>query len=438
MTYSKETNTDEAVIKSFLDTDLYKISMQAAVHINFPDSVVEYRFNNRSIKDKKFNQEAIDWLETQFALLANLRFTKEEIDYLRNTLPYLPEKYLTFLSNDFKLDPKNEIHFSNTKVAGTDDLFDLVITIKGKWEVTILYEIYVLALVSEAYFKFVDIDWDHKGQKEQSFQKAAKLFENGVAFSEFGTRRRRDFKTQELVIQGIVEASNSKPEYKSLLLGTSNVLLAKNHNLRPIGTVAHEWFMGIASLKNDYLNSNKIAMEYWVSTFGPENAGLALTDTFGTDIFLKNFEKPLSDYYIGVRQDSGDPKVYTDKISNHYLNHLKYEPFSKSICFSDSLNVEKCLELNEYCHSKQLNCNFGIGTFFTNDFRTKSSNYTTKSEPLNIVIKIMQIDNNNCIKISDNLGKNMGDADTLLRVKKELGYVDKEWTGVSEEHRWKE
>lgn len=439
MTFTENTiSSNNPAIRSFLDTDLYKITMQAAIHTNFPNSEVEYVFNNRSIKDKKFNQESITWLKKQFDFLEELRFTDEEVEYLKNTITYLPQDYLSFLKDDFKLNPSKEVIFKQNQVANSDELFDLDIVIKGKWEVTILYEIYILALVSEAYFKFVDIDWDYEGQKEQSFSKSSSLFENGVVFSEFGTRRRRDFKTHDLIIQGIIEARDSKAEYKSLLLGTSNVLLAKKYNIRPIGTVAHEWFMGIASLKNDYLNSNKFAMEYWISTFGPENAGLALTDTFGTDIFLKNFEKPLSDYYVGVRQDSGDPKLYTDKISNHYLNHLKYKPFTKSICYSDSLNVEKCLDLNKYCHSKQLKCNFGIGTFFTNDFKTKSSNYKIKSEPLNIVIKIMKIDNNNCIKISDNLGKNMGDKSTLLKVKKELGYIDREWTGVSEEHRWKD
>jgi len=102
------------------------------------------------------------------------------------------------------------------------------------------------------------------------------------------------------------------------------------------------------------------------------------------------------------------------------------------------LNVEKCIDLNQYCYEKKLKCNFGIGTYFTNDFKTKSSDYKIKSEPLNIVIKIMRIDNEFCIKISDNIGKNMGDENTILKVKKELGYVDNEWVGVSEEHRWKD
>lgn len=428
-------------ITSFLDTDLYKITMQAAIHENFPNSDVEYKFNNRSFNDKKFSLEAINWLEEQFKLLSTLRFTQNEVDYLKNTVAFLPKNYIDFISNDFKLTPDNEIFL--TKTLSSDPsfkgLYDIDIKIKGKWEVTILYEIYILALVSESYFKFVDTDWDYEGQLEQSYNKATTLFQNGIVFSEFGTRRRRDFKTHDIIINGILKARDSNPDkFGTLLLGTSNVLLAKNYNLKPIGTVAHEWFMGIASLKKNYSNSNKIAMEYWISTFGPQNAGLALTDTFGTDIFLKNFEKPLTDYYIGVRQDSGDPKTYTDKISNHYLNKLGYAPYSKSICYSDSLNVEKCIDLNQYCYEKKLKCNFGIGTYFTNDFKTKSSDYKIKSEPLNIVIKIMRIDNEFCIKISDNIGKNMGDENTILKVKKELGYVDNEWVGVSEEHRWKD
>lgn len=435
------TSMSKPSITSFLDTDLYKITMQAAIHQNFPESNVEYKFNNRSFSEKKFSLESIDWLQEQINHLSSLRFTQDEVSYLQKTIPFLPKKYIDFIGNDFKLNPDDEIIVSKTlsNDPAFKGLYDLDIIIRGKWEVTILYEIYILALVSEAYFKFIDTDWDYEGQLDQSYQKALELFQNNIVFSEFGTRRRRDFKTHDIIISGILKARDSDPEkYGKLLLGTSNVLLAKKYNLKPIGTVAHEWFMGIASLTKNYTESNKIAMEYWISTFGPENAGLALTDTFGTDTFLRNFEKPLTDYYIGVRQDSGDPKVYTDKISNHYLNKLGYEPFSKCICYSDSLNVAKCIDLNRYCYDKKLKCNFGIGTYFTNDFKTKSSSYKTKSEPLNIVIKIMKIDNEFCIKISDNIGKNMGDEGTILKVKKELGYVDNEWVGVSEQHRWKE
>lgn len=155
-----------------------------------------------------------------------------------------------------------------------------------------MYEIPLLALVSEAYFKFVDKDWTYEGQVEQAYQKGAKLLEGGCIFSEFGTRRRRDYHTQDLVLQGLRRAAEEGKivGWKGKLSGTSNVHFAHKHGLVPIGTVAHEWFMGVAAITNDYEHANEIALQYWTATFGEGVLGVALTDTFGTPTFLKAFK----------------------------------------------------------------------------------------------------------------------------------------------------
>lgn len=424
----------DRVINSLLDTDLYKLTMHAAVFANFPDSNVIYKYTNRSFQ-LHFNRSAVEWLEVQINLLAGLIFTPEEIAYLKKEIPYFPQAYLDYL-RDFKLDPESQVDFSTKPVNGSSEEFDLMIQVKGRWTDTILYEIPILALVSEAYFKFVDTDWSYEGQVDQAKTKAISLFKNHIKFSEFGTRRRRSAKTQDLVMQGLLSAVQEKPEeYGKLLLGTSNVLFAKKFGVTPIGTVAHEWVMGIAAITEDYPNANKNAMEFWVDTFGPDHAGLALTDTFGTDDFLKSFKPPYSDYYVGVRQDSGDPVEYTEKIANHYHNVLKLPKLSKVICYSDSLDVEKAIQYAQVAHENGLLATFGIGTNFTNDFH-KNSNPSIKSEPLNIVIKLLEVNGHHAIKISDNLGKNMGDPQTVGRVKEELGYVERSWIGDNEAHRW--
>lgn len=422
------------MITSFLDTDLYKLTMHAAVFTNFPDAEVVYKYTNRS-SQLTFNISSIEWLRQQFEFLGHLRFTTEEAEYLQKEIPCLPQNYLDFIQN-FKLDPKRQLCFTTERVEGTKDQYNLEVLVKGKWIDTILYEIPLLALISEAYFKFVDTDWTYNGQLENAQAKATKLFKHGIKFSEFGSRRRRSKNTHDLIMQGIMKAVEENPdEYEKLLLGTSNVLFAKKFNLRPIGTVAHEWVMGIAAITNDYIHANKNAMEYWIRTFGPENAGLALTDTFGTDDFLRSFKPPYSDAYIGVRQDSGDPLEYTKKIAHHYHDVLELPKFSKIICYSDSLNVEKAIQYAHAAHENGLLATFGIGTNFTNDFQ-KKSNPSVKSEPLNIVIKLLEVNSNHAIKISDNLGKNMGDPKTVGKVKQELGYVEKTWNGDNEAHRW--
>ncbi|CCD25035.1 nicotinate phosphoribosyltransferase NDAI_0E02180 [Naumovozyma dairenensis CBS 421] len=426
----------EPVITSLLDTDMYKITMHAAVFTNFPNANVIYKYTNRS-SQMSFNEPAINWLKEQIKYLADLRFQPDEIAYLKEVIPYLPNDYLEYIgSENFALDPSSQIKFSSTQKPGTNH-YDINLLIEGNWKDTILYEIPLLALVSEAYFKFVDTDWDYTNQIENAQQKAKKLFQGGLQFSEFGTRRRRSLKTQDLVLQGILKAINEdiSKGYDKLLLGTSNVLFAKNFGLKPIGTVAHEWVMGVAAISNDYINANKDSMDYWIKTFGAQNAGLALTDTFGTDDFLKSFYPPYSDAYVGVRQDSGDPEKYAEKIAHHYLDVLKLPKFSKSICFSDSLNVEKAIKYNDAAQRNGLLATFGIGTHFTNDFQ-KKSNPNEKSEPLNIVIKLLKVNGNHAVKISDNLGKNMGDPATVRRVKEELGYIEHKWSGDNEAHRW--
>ncbi|EDO17177.1 hypothetical protein Kpol_1072p47 [Vanderwaltozyma polyspora DSM 70294] len=426
---------NNATITSLLDTDMYKLTMHAAVFMNFPEANVVYRYTNRS-SQMKFNAKAIEWLTTQFKALANLKFTHDEIQYLRNEIPFLPERYLEFIaSDDFQLNPDEQIEFSTSISTENPELYDLNILIKGLWRDTILYEIPILALVSEAYFKFVETDWSYDGQIDLAKKKAIELLENNVAFSEFGTRRRRSLKTQDLVMQGIMDAVKINGKYRKTFIGTSNVLFAKKYNVKPIGTVAHEWVMGIASITGDYINANKNAMDYWINTFGAEHAGLALTDTFGTDDFLKSFKPPYSDAYIGVRQDSGDPIKYTEKVSHHFNEVLNLPKFTKVICYSDSLNVEKAIQYAEFAKEKGLIATFGIGTNLSNDFQ-KKSDPSVKSEPLNIVIKLLEVNGNHAIKISDNLGKNMGDPATVRKVKEELGYVERNWQGDNEAHRW--
>jgi nicotinate phosphoribosyltransferase len=378
----------------------------------------------------------------------------------------LNKPYLDFL-RELRLNPREQVvaSFTPDKDTGSDkDVGEVNLVIRGLWVETILYEIPLLALTSEAYFLFMDTDWTYDGQEDKAYGKGMRLLEAGCIVSEFGTRRRRDYHTQALVFRGLVKAKK-EGERRGLpgqISGTSNVHLAMRFGIPPIGTVAHEWFMGVAAITGNYETATKTALSYWVGCFGEGVLGIALTDTFGTPVFLRAFCQPIptigeavrgglstseppselpvngikaktfAQVFTGVRQDSGDPANFVRMMREFYDKEGITE--QKTIVFSDSLNIDLCLEYQKISEEAGFKCTFGVGTFFTNDFVHQSTG--KKSTPLNIVIKLSSAAGNQAIKISDNIGKNTGDTETVERVKTQLGYVEKDWKQGDEAHRW--
>lgn len=314
--------------------------------------------------------------------LENISLSADELHFLKTTCTYLNDEYLRFLST-FRLQPSKQLKliFTPTEDTGKDtDLGDFRIHTEGLWIETILYEIPLLALISEAYFKFCDKDWSYAGQVDKAYQKGVKLLEEGCIFSEFGTRRRRDYHTQDLVVQGLRRAQDETTQngWKGKLTGTSNVHFAMKHELVPIGTVAHEWFMGVAAITNDYEHANEIALEYWTATFGEGVLGIALTDTFGTPAFLRAFKNELpqgkvgatsrktyAQVFAGVRQDSGDPMDFIKMMREFYDKEGIKD--KKTIVFSDSLNLDLCFKYKAAAEAQGFQPTFGVGTFLTSE-----------------------------------------------------------------------
>lgn len=459
--------------------------MQCCALKYFPDVPVTYRYTNRT-PDMKFSRASIRWLQAQIDKLANISMTTEELEYLRRSCTYLNEHYLGYIET-FRLYPSQQVQLSFKPASDTgsdSDLGDIDLQISGLWVETIPYEIPLLALVSECYFRFMDTDWSYEGQYERAEEKGRQLLSGGCVFSEFGSRRRRDYHTQDLVLQGLKAAANAADSNSTgKFTGTSNVHFAMKHDLSPVGTVAHEWFMGIAAMTNDYENANGTALRYWVGTFGEGVLGIALTDTFGTTDFLKAFSKPIPEFtstdrgsattasstgtaanisatatlanteppieapiknstssrkrtyaevFTGVRQDSGDPETYIKDMQRFYASQGITS--KKTIVFSDSLNVDLCFKYKAAAEAANFQPTFGVGTFLTNDFVKKSSG--KKSVPLNIVIKLSSANGRPAIKISDNIGKNTGDKSTVEDVKRRLGYTEREWKEGDESRRW--
>jgi len=405
------------VIKSILDNDLYKFTMQMAVLELFPEAQAEYRFSNRG--NQRFSENFIKELQNAIEEdMPNLTLTEEEELWLRENCPYFKPMYLEYLKN-YRFKPE-EVKLSLTKEKKLD------VRVKGPWHSTILWEIVLMAMISELYFSTIETDWKEKwGQNtgavfsdslcsadssfssfsyeklleayaKQVFEMGKALDEKKCAFSEFGTRRRRSFEIQDQVIKAL--------ESLPTLTGTSNVYFAKKYGLTPIGTVGHEWIMGISALLG-LRKANYFAFESWAKVY-KGNLGIALSDTFGSKAFFQDFTLKLSKLYDGVRHDSGDPLAFVDRVIEHY-KRMGIDPLKKGVVFSDALHVRDAIRLKKYCEGK-INCSFGIGTSLTNN-----SEFFRESPPLNMVIKLHKINDIPVVKLSDSKEKETGEKEAL-------------------------
>lgn len=376
------------IINSLLETDMYKFSMGQTIFHQFTSYKTTWTFKCRN-KDVHFTDEMVEEIKEQVQAFCQLRFTEEELEYLDN-ITWIKGTYVDFLR---LWQPRYE-EFTIT----TDAPCGLAIDAAGTWLNTSMYEIPVLAIVNEVYFRMAyDYDVLLKQFKRRLDEKVRLLEEDTYRlsdFSEFGLRRRLSAEAQEMAVKAIAEV---ELPVDSHFIGTSNVYLAKKFNLKPVGTMAHEWIMctGQGNHKHNPAYSNWYALDAWVKEYGILN-GIALTDTITTDCFLRDFQLTYATLFSGVRHDSGDPYEWGDKMIAHY-NSLGINPRTKTLLFSDSLDFERATALYDYFKDRA-KVAFGIGTFISND---------TDEEALNIVMKTTKCNGMDVAKISDVAGKGM-------------------------------
>jgi len=370
------------IIPSLLDTDLYKFTMmQVALH-HFPAAQVEYRFKCRNADVDL--QPHVAEIRREIAALCTLRFTPLELDYLRSWR-FLKSDFVDLLGL-FKLDERF-IHVS--AIEGTRDID---ITIKGPWLHTIMFEVPVLAIVSEVYNRNVHKTPDFAEGRARLATKIDQL--NGVPDPEFriadyGTRRRFSREWQEQVIVALRDGIRKK------FVGTSNVHFALEHDLTPLGTMAHEYLQACQAVGPRLRDSQTFAFNMWAREYRGD-LGIALSDVCGMDAFLRDFDLFFCKLFDGVRHDSGDPFEWGEKLIAHY-HRMRIDPHTKVMVFSDSLNVPLAQRLFEYFRGRSQMA-FGIGTNLTNDLGY---------EPLAIVIKMTRCNGQPVAKISDEPSKTM-------------------------------
>ena len=373
----------DPIINSLLDTDLYKFNMDQVIFHTHTDLEGEYHFRCRT-PNVKFTEEMVNEICEQVDHLCSLRFTDEELDYLRS-IRFIKHDYVEFLR---LWHPIRDY----VQIAWYSEDGHLEIKVNGPLFSAMQFEIYLLEIVNEVYFR---MNFDYGLLRESAMtrlEQKIKDFNSGkytFKFAEFGCRRRLSREWEDEVVRRMATETTN-------MVGTSNVYLAKKYHLTPIGTFAHEFvqmYQGISKIPLAY--TNYYAMKDWYNEYKGDN-GTALTDTVTTDLFLLDFDRAMSNNFTGVRHDSGDPYKWGEKMIAHYEKY-GIDPKSKTLLFSDSLDFDKAQALYDYFKDRT-KVSFGIGTFVSND---------TYVDALNIVIKLQYVNGNPVAKLSDAAGKTM-------------------------------
>ena len=379
----------EPIVKSLLDTDLYKFNMNQVIFHKHTNLVGEYLFRCRN-EGIVFTPDMLEEINAQIDYLCTLKFEDDELEYLRS-IRFIKDDYVEFLRLWHPIR-----HYVTTSL---DEAGMLHISVRGPLFSAMQFEIYLLEIVNEVYFRF-QYDYDELlVSAKEKLEAKIEGFQTGkytFKFAEFGCRRRLSAEFEGYALEQLAKRTNN-------LVGTSNVYFAWKLGMTPIGTYAHEFvqmYQGINEIPLAY--TNHFALEDWYDEFKGDN-GTALSDTLTTDLFLRDFNRSMVNNYTGVRHDSGDPYDWGEKLIKHFEKY-GVDPMTKTLLFSDGLTFDYAQEIADH-FAGRIKTSFGIGTFVSND---------TCVEPLNIVIKLQYVNGSPVAKLSDSPGKAMCDDEEYL------------------------
>lgn len=393
--------SEQPIIKSLLDTDLYKFTTSYAYSKLFPRAYGRFEFVDRD--RVQYPEGFAEKLRGEFEKMSSLRLTEDEAEFLERECPYLPPTFIDFMRG-YRFNPK-EVEVSQ------DAEGHLHISAEGLLYRVTFWETPILAIVSELYYETTGQKPDPEFMRRHAIEKAQEMKAHKLQVSMFGMRRRFSFDVED-EITGILKEHAGESLY-----GTSNLYLAKKHGLRVSGTHPHEWVQFHGAIYG-YKMANYMSMEDWINVYDGD-LGTVLTDTYTTEVFLRNFSKKHAMLFSSVRHDSGDPMAFTDKVIARY-KELKIKPENKYIVFSDGLDIPRAIEIKEYAEKKGITATFGVGTNLSNDV----GNHTI---PRNIVMKLFacKISKNQpwqkCVKLSDVQGKHTGDPEEIRLAMLTLG-----------------
>lgn len=391
----------ERIVQNTLDTDFYKLTQMQAVLHNYPNAEVEWEFRCRNDEDLR---PYLSEIRQQIERLAETSATADQIGFLER-IPFMKADFIRFLSL-FRFN----LRYVQTGVENGQ----VFVRLRGPWLHVILFEIPLLAIISEVRNRarypgvlleqvseqlYRKLDWLRKEASDEEL--------SGFQLADFGTRRRFSYRTQEEVVHIL------KRDFPGRFVGTSNVHLAREYDLKPIGTMAHEWLMAHQQLGPRLIDSQAAALQTWVQEYRGQ-LGIALTDCITMDAFLHDFDLYFAKLFDGLRHDSGDPLAWAEKAIAHYRK-LGIDPQTKTLIFSDALTFPAALTLYRQLHER-INVSFGIGTNLTCDI--------PGVEPMNIVLKMISCNGEPVAKISDTPGKSQCKDESFLAYLRHVFRVD--------------
>ena len=384
------------IITHFTDNDLYTFSCQYYVLMKYPRAEVKYSFIDRN--NTCYPQNFAALLQEQVDLMPSVKITEEEIAFMTSHCPWLPLWYFNFLRG-YTFNPK-EVSIEQ------DAEGRLSIAVQGKWFSTIMWEMPLLSIISELIhtLKGEMETYNLEAERNKVKAKTEKFLQAGIILGDMGTRRRFSFDHQEMVIKTMAEVYNSQ-DWPGKFTGTSNVWLAMKYNLKALGTMSHQ-LISFEENVSGVFECNYNVMKKFSDVFDGDN-GTYLYDCFGDEVFFKNLSKRMAMMYTGLRVDSGVEEEQTEKIIDKYKS-LGIDPASKQVVYSNGLNIDRCIEIHEFCNGR-VKDSYGVGTHLTCD--------VDNVKPSNIVIKLTKCritetrEWHDCIKLSCDKGKTLGNPD---------------------------
>lgn len=389
--------------------DYYKLTMGNVIFEQHPDADVTFTLKNRNSEQPLGQYVSAEKLSDRLDTLRTTGFQPDEIAYLggiesQNGNAVFTQDYLDYLTT---------LELPHVTIEEDTTTQELSVYSKGAWPNVSLWETVVMSEVNEMYYENLLEDKDltlediyAEGDRRLD-QKIALLSQHpDIQFADFGTRRRFSLGWHEHVIARL------KSELPAQFTGTSNPYFAYKYDLTPIGTFAHEMPMVYSALEDKRtgapLDGHSRMLNDW-ETHYKGDLSIALTDTFGSDFFFEDFTGEQAAQWNGFRHDSGDPVEFGEKAIAFYLTHGT-DPATKTIVFSDGLDVDTIIELHNH-FDRKIRVMFGWGTSLMNDLGLPANNF---------VMKATSVDGAPTVKLSDDTGKHTGPEEYIARYQQDV------------------